>query len=293
MGKTVGVAGSLDESGQVHHELAPDGQRVVVTRMVQANVDVWLIDVNRNVSSRFTFDNAFDSAPLWSPDARQVVFRSSRKGVYDLFIKPTNGTADEQPLLVTPENKTPLDWSHDGRLLLYSTQNPNGASDIWALPMMGERKPFPILQSSFDEIAGQFSPDGRWLAYASNESGRYEVYVRTFPETGGNLQVSATGGAQPRWGPDGKELFYVAQDSRLMAVSIRPTGEARSLGAGAPVALFPTRLATGGNVPTSGGGARSQYAVARDGRFLLNITPDDAVASPITIVHNWAAGLKN
>jgi Tol biopolymer transport system component len=261
--------------------------------MLQGNVDVWLIDVNRNVPSRFTFDSAFDSAPLWSPDGRQVVFRSSRKGVYDLFVKPANGTADEQPLLATPENKTPLDWSHDGRFLLYSTQNPKAASDVWALPMTGEQKAFPVLQSSFDEIGGQFSPDGRWLAYGSNESGRYEVYVRTFPEAGGKVQVSAMGGAQPRWGPDGKELFYVAQDTQLMAVSLRPTGEANTLEAGVPVALFPTRLATGGNVPTAGYGARSQYAVARDGRFLLNITPDDAVASPITIVHNWTAGLKN
>ena len=170
-----------------------------------------------------------DSGPIWSPDGSQLVFRSTRKGSYDLFQKPASGTVDEQPLLITPENETPLDWSQDGRFLLYSTQNPKTASDIWALPMMGERKPFAVLQSTFDEIQGQFSPDGRWLAYASNESGRYEIYVRTFPEAGGKWQVSAAGGMQPRWRRDGRELFYVAPDTRLMAVPLRLTPEAHTV----------------------------------------------------------------
>ena len=292
MGQMSGEIGSLDENALANPELAPDGQRVALNRTVQGNNDVWLIEVGRGVPNRFTFDAALDSAPIWSPDGSQLVFRSTRKGSYDLFQKPASGTVDEQPLLITPENKSPLDWSQDGRFLLYSTQNPKTASDIWALPMMGERKPFAVLQSTFDEIQGQFSPDGRWLAYASNESGRYEIYVRTFPEAGGKWLVSAAGGMQPRWRRDGRELFYVAPDTRLMAVTLRLAPDAHLLEAGAPVALFPTRLATGGNIATAGFLARAQYAVAPDGRFLLNMAADDAVASPITIVQNWTAGLK-
>jgi hypothetical protein len=148
------------------------------------------------------------------------------------------------------------------------------------------------VQTSFDEIEGQFSPDGRWLAYASNESGRYEIYVRPFPDAGGKWQVSTGGGTQPHWRPDGKELFYVAPNNRLMAVPLRMAPDARAVEAGAPVALFPTRLASGANIAAAGYNARAQYAVARDGRFLMIVPAEDAVASPITIVQNWTAALK-
>jgi dipeptidyl aminopeptidase/acylaminoacyl peptidase len=280
---------------------------MAVTRTVQGNVDVWLIDVARGVPSRLTFDAAIDSAPIWSPDGGLVIFRSIRTGVFDLFEKSASATAEERPLLVNSQQKTPLDWSQDRRFLLYGTHDPKTASDLWALPMMGEppstvsgrpepaegRKPFAILQSSFDEIEGQFSPDGRWLAYTSNESGRYEIYIRTFPEVGGKWLVSAAGGGQPRWRRDGRELFYVAPDGRLMAVPIRRLApDAPALEAGAPVPLFPTRLATGGNIFNTGVLARAQYAVAADGRFLMNIAADDGITSPINIVQNWDAALK-
>lgn len=149
-----------------------------------------------------------------------------------------------------------------------------------------------MVQSSFDEIQGQFSPDGRWLAYASNESGRYEVYVRTFPETGGTWQISTAGGMQPRWRPDGAELFFVAPDTKLMAVPLRFAEDTRALDAGAPVPLFSSRLATGGNITSAGFEARAQYAVSADGRFLINVVAEGSVTSPITIVQNWDAALK-
>jgi Tol biopolymer transport system component len=265
---------------------------VAVSRTVQLNDDVWLVDVGRGVASRFTFDAASDARPIWSPDGSQVVFGSSRNGVVDLFQKPASGATDEQPLLVTPQDKTPLDWSPDGRVLLYSTQDPKTGSDLWALPLTGERKPFPVVQTRFDEIEGQFSPDGRWLAFASNESGRYEIYVRPFPESGDKWQVSTAGGTQPRWRQDGRELFYVAPDNRLMAVPIRVASDAHSVDVGAPVALFPTRLANGANIGAAGSSARAQYAVASDGRFLMNVAAEVAITSPITIVQNWTTGLK-
>jgi eukaryotic-like serine/threonine-protein kinase len=291
-GKMVGSIGPPDENMPAAPALAPDGQRTAVARLVQGNIDLWLMETSRNVASRITFDAAIDNSPLWSPDASQIVFRSSRKGVHDLFVKPANGTTDEQPLLVTSQGKSPLDWSRDGRFLLYSTQDPKTGSDLWVLPMMGEGKPFAIVQGSFDEIEGQFSPDGRWLAYASDESGHYEIYIRSFPEAGGKWQVSTAGGVQPRWQHDGHELFYVASDARLMAVSIHLAPDTRALEAGAPVALFPTRLAAGVNIATTGFQARAQYGVASDGRFLMNIASDEAVTSPITVALNWTAALK-
>ena len=291
-GKVLGAIGSPDENTLSNPALARGGQRVVVTRNLQGNYDVWLMDLGRGVPSRFTFDAANDGSSVWSPDGSQVVFASSRKGVYDLFEKPATGATDEQPLLVTSQDKSPLDWSPDGRVLLYATQDPKTASDLWALPLTGERKPFPVVQTSFDDIEGQFSPDGRWLAYASNESGRYEIYIRPFPEPGGKWQVSTAGGLQPQWRRDGTELSYVAPDNRLMAVPIRLASATRAVDAGMPVALFPTRLASGAFVLAAGYGARAQYAVAPDGRFLMNVSVDETVTSPITIVQNWTAGLK-
>ena len=291
-GKMLGAIGSPDDNALSSPELAPDGRRVAVWRVVQGNADVWQMDVSRGVPSRFTVDEASGSSPVWSADGSRIVFRSTRNGVYDLFVKPASAAANEQPLLVNSHNKNPLDWSADGRFLLYAVQDPKTGSDLWALPLTGDRKPVPVVQTSFDEIEGQFSPDGRWLAYASNESGRYEIYIQSFPESGGKSRISTAGGVQPRWGRQGRELLYVAPDTRLMAVPIRLAPDARTVDAGAPLALFPTRLASGGNAIAAGFAARAQYAVARDGRLLMNVAVDDALTSPITIVQHWDAALK-
>jgi eukaryotic-like serine/threonine-protein kinase len=299
-GKVLGVVGPPDENFPSSPALAPDDRRVANGRIVQGNSDVWLTDVAREVATKFTFDPATEVSPVWSPEGSRVVFRSLRNGPSDLFVKPANGATDEQPLLVTPQNKTPLDWSRDGRFLLYANLDPKTQSDLWVLPLAPStgaadaRKPFPVVQTAFDETQGQFSPDGHWLVYTSNESGREEIYVRPFPESGGKWQVSTAGGSQPRWRVDGKELFYVAADARLMAVPIRVTPDGRAVDAGTPVALFRTRLATGANITLSGWQSRALYAVARDGRFLMNVNVDAGAAdvSPLTIVLNWDAGLK-
>ena len=291
-GKMLGAIGPPDENIPSNLALAPDDQRLAVNRGVQENVDVWLMDLGRAVASRLTFEATTDMRPVWSPDGSQVVFTSTRTGQSELFAKSTSGSADEQSLLVSPHNKAALDWSSDGQVLLYSAQDPKTASDLWALPMTKERKPFPVVRTSFDEIEGQFSPDARWLAYVSNESGRYEIYLRPFPESGGKWQISTAGGAQPRWRRDGRELFYVASDGQLMAVQVRVAPDSRVTEVGAPVALFPTRLASGAAIAVAGALARAQYAVAADGRFLMIVAGDAAVTSPITIVQNWTAGLK-
>jgi serine/threonine protein kinase len=266
-------------------ELSPNGRRVAVDRDVQGNTAIWLIDAARGVPSRLTFNAAVDGRPIWSPDGSRIVFWSNRKGTIDLYQKASSGAGSEEPLLESALNKYPQDWSPDGRFLLYLQRNPKSGIDLWVLPLFGERKPFPFSITSFDKDSGQFSPDGRWVAYHSNESGRFEVYVQPFPGPGGKWQVSTGGGIAPRWRRDGKELFYIAPDGKLMAAPIHAAGQ--TLDFGSPVSLFQTRIVDGGSYPL-----KQQYAVAPDGqRFLINIA-DESTASPITIVTNWARALK-
>jgi dipeptidyl aminopeptidase/acylaminoacyl peptidase len=205
------------------------------------------------------------------------------------FEKPSDGSGGERLLFTTPDSHHvwPADWSRDGRTLLYNSQDPKTAVsvDLWALPLTGDRKPFPVVQTPFLEDEGQFSPDGRWIAYRSNQSGREEIYVQAFPGPAGSRQVSTAGGSQPRWRRDGKELFYVAPDNTLMVVSIG-SAAGQKLSASKPMPLFRTRL-------TARDQPKQQYAVAPDGeRFLMNVIAEEANVPPITIVQNWTAGLK-
>ena len=249
---------------------------------VNQNLDVWLLELGRGVLSRFTFDPAIDVFPIWSPDGSRIVFASNRKGPFDLYQKPAIGAGTEELLLATAQEKIPTDWSPDGRFLLYRSVDPKTGYDIWALPMNGDRKPFPVVQTNFDERDAQFSPDGKWIAYQSNESGRFEIYIQPFPGPGSKLQVSTNGGAQVRWGPDGKELFYIALDARLMAVPIRLASNPQTAEPGSPTPLFATRV--GGALQ---GTFRQQYHVSSDGaRFLMNTITEEA-ASPITVILNW------
>ena len=189
--------GAPDENALSSPKLSPNERQVAVHRTVQGNADIWLLDAVR--TTRFTFDPSLDRFPIWSPDSSRIVFDSNRKGQRDLYPKPSNGAGSEELLLESPQNKAAIDWSADGRFLLYFVVNPKTSFDLWALPLEGDRpstrsgrpepaegrKPFVFLNSSFEENLGQFSPDGRWVAYVSNESGRYEIYVRPFPKSGG------------------------------------------------------------------------------------------------------------
>jgi Tol biopolymer transport system component len=264
-----------------------DGRRVAVARTVQGNTDVWLLDEVR--ASRLTFDAAIDSYPVWSPDGSRIVFSSNRTGQYDLYQMRALGGVEERLLAPSDQNGFPYSWSVDGGRLLYSSVAAQGNVDLWIVPMVGDRTPRAFLNTSFRETYGVFSPDGRWVAYQSNESGRPEVYVRpavspgavgTVAAAGGQWQVSTAGGGFPAWRPDGKELYYVDPASVMMAASISVTGT--TIAPGAPVVLFPTRVA-GGGVDTQQG---RQYDVGPDGRFLINTLVDSA-AAPITLLMNW------
>ena len=192
--------------------------------------------------------------------------------------------------MASPQNDYASDWSADGRFLLYTSLDPQAAYDLWAVPLAGDRTPFVWLKTPFDERRGQFSPDGRWVAYQSNESGRYEIHVRPFAgpsaaggadgRGGGQWQVSTAGGMHPRWGPGGTELYHIAPDGTLMAAPMAVTG--RALEPGRPVALFRTRIVGGGTDLNVG----TNYDIARDGRILINTVLDEA-AAPITLIQHW------
>jgi len=271
-GRQVGDLGPPDDAQPFLSQMSSDGRTVAVRRTVSGNTDVWLIDTTRGVPRRLTFDPAIEGEPIFSPDGKRVVYVSDRKvNIWDMYERAADGSGGETLLFESGENKHPLDWSSDGRYILYQSDSPKTDADLWALPLVGDRKQVAVAQTPFDEVDGRFSPDGRWVAYVSNEGGRSEIYVQPFPDPGSKSQVSVGGGTTPRWRRDGRELFYIAPDSRLMAVSITPRESA--LGAAAPFALFTLPKAVG-------------YEPARDGqRVLVNAIVSDA--SPITIILNW------
>jgi len=263
--------------------LSPDGQRVALYRNTNGNTDVWILETKRGVLSRLTSDAADDVAPIWSPDGGRVVFSSNRRGVHDLYQKAIADDGSEELLLATAQVKLATDWSSDGRFLLFNSRDPKAGVDIWALPVDGKGKPFPIVQTTFDEQNAQFSPDGRWIAYQSNESGRADVYVQPFPGPGTRSLVSTSGGSHVRWRGDGRELFYLGPNGRLMAVPFRAAPNAQAPEIGLPGALFTPAL--GGAVQQ--GDFRQQYMVAPDGkRFLVPSVTEESTA-PITVILNW------
>ena len=287
-GTARGVGGVPDGNDLEHPRVSHDGRRVVVTRTVQGNADLWLLDGAR--TSRVTFDAERDLFPLWSPDGTRIVFRSNRAGAFDLYQKLASGAGMEERLVASDQIKVPTSVSVVSRVLMYYSLDPQTSADLWVMPMAGNRTPAVFLKTPFREVWGAFSPDGRWVAYQSNESGRPEIYVRPFAPpaaagtaagaAGGQWQVSTAGGIMPLWRPDGKELYYLNPAGAMMAAHVTVTGS--TLEPGAPVVLFPTRI-YGGGVDAQHG---RQYDVAPDGRFLINSVVDD-VSAPITLLQNW------
>ena len=279
-GKQIQAVGDPALFGVLH--LSPDRRSAAgsITDVAHHNQDIWLLDVARGVRTRFTSDPAAETAAVWSPDGRTIVFNSSRKGPADLYRKASNGTGAEELLYADNSEKQPSSWSPDGRFLLYW-----GGGGTWVLPdplgAAGDRKPYRLTQSAFVEINPQFSPDGRWVACQSNESGRNEIYVLPFPGPGGKKQISAAGGILPRWRPDGKEIFYAASDRRLMAAEVSVKGGEMEVGAVRP--LF-------GGIRTGEG---YSYDVSADGqKFLVITAPERTSEEPLTVIENWTAGLN-
>ena len=240
-----------------------------------------MMDLARGTSTRLTFDPQSDVSSVLSPDGSEVIYASNRSGQFEFFRRASNGTGSEQLILPAKQNQFPDDWSEDGKYLLYEVDNgPQYKFDLFVLPLTGDPTPFPYLQTPFIEGHAQFSPDGRWVAYASDESGRPEVYVQNFPASGGKWQISTAGGDQPQWRSDGKELYYVAPDRTIVAVSVNATA---GLDIGRPVTLFQTNMAIVGL-----GLDRNNYLPSSDGqKFLVIQVVESASLQPWNVLLNW------
>jgi Tol biopolymer transport system component len=261
--------------------LSPDGVNVAFDRSETeiGSSDIWALDTRRQIASRLTSDPAVENLPIWSPDGLRLVFPSNRSGTFDLYSKAATGTGQEELVikLGTPTGWG-TDWSRDGRFILYQMPGETTGQDLWVAPQFGDRKPYPYLHTQFNEQDGKFSPDGRWIAYVSDESGRDEIYVQSFPLSGEKRRISAAGGIVPSWRKDGAELFYLGSDRNLVAVPIQI---GKTVNAGVPKALFP--------LPESA--RRNSYAASDDGqRFLVARSVGDD--PPLTVVVNWQAALK-
>ena len=262
--------------------LSPDGKYAMYSVMDprQGKQKLWLCDLTRGTSSPFTFGDGSDQYPTWSPDSRQVAFSSTRHGKEEIYLKPVAGGGDEQELLASDGNAEPDRWSPDGRYLLFDYVTKTNGTDVWALPVFGERKPFAIVHGPANENWGIFSPDGKWVAYSSDESGRAEIYVVSFPNGGGKRQVSTGGGITSFW-PAGKELFYLDPEWHVNGVNI--DAQAENLAVGKTRELFGGRLF---------GNTTGMFPAADSKRWLVAFAVDESNASPLVLTTNWTATLK-
>jgi len=283
-GKRLSSVGPPGEYFNVY--LSPDEKRIAaaVSDPQTGARDISLLDIASGTPTRFTFSLSEDFLPVWSPDGTRIVFSSDREGPGNLYQKSASGAGNEELLFKSNERKWPGDWSRDGRFLICTNRSPTTKDDLWVLPMTGDQKPFLYLQSSVNEDHPRFSPDSHFVAYTSDEHGKWEVYVQTFPASGGKWIISANGGAQPRWRRDGKELFFIAPDRKMMAADVKLEGSVFE--AGVPKVLFQTNVVSYPN-------PRNVYDVSADGqRFIIITPPEETSSTPITVVANWTAALK-
>ena len=286
MGKKLGTVGAPGR--YTYPRFSPDGQHLAVTLTNPPALqgDIYLFDLAGGAGTPFTFDPLQDEFPLWSPDGHQIIWNSTREGTTNLFHKAANGAGQDEVLLRSAYHKYLTDWSADGRFILYRELNPQTNWDLWAMPMQGERRPWPWLNSPALEIRATFSPDGKWVAYSSTESGRSEIYVQAFvpgaPASGSKRQLSLNGGVTPFWRRDGRELFYLSSGGRLMSVEIIPGADLKYRTA---QELF---VPSGFRMNADRG-----YVPASDGqRFLFVTSAEDASVPPFTVVMNWMAEMK-
>jgi eukaryotic-like serine/threonine-protein kinase len=267
--------------------LSPDGKELAVTiaPLGGPSREIWVYDLARGVKRRLTFDQFHDWTPVWSSDGTKLAFSSNPKEKFHIYQKSANGTGTVRSLIEDDATEYVDSWSSDGRYLAYGRSDSPGKPgwDIWILPLFGDAKPFPFLQSEFNKEDPSFSPDGKWLAYDSDESGKWEVYIVPFPRGDGKWQVSTEGAEQPRWRGDGKELFYLSGDNKLIGVEVQERN--CSLEIGNPKTLFQSNS------------VRSPfrtYDVTSDGKkFVIITSPPQQGAQSIMLVVNWPALLKN
>ena len=271
-GKRVGTVGEPGELYDVR--ISPDGQQVLVA--IDDPSDLWMYEVSRGVRTRVTFGSFGEQNPVFSPDGSSILFSSDRSTLYDMFRRTLSGQAAETPLLTSRNlNEYPLDWN--ASFILYESEDlvANTQSDLWVLPVNGG-KPFPIVQSPAQDTTGRISPDGKWVAYTSFESGQPEVYVTSFPQGSGKWQVSQGGAGAPSWRADGQEIYFV-QGEKIMAASVKST--AGTFAVGEVVELFTVPIKS---LPPP------FYDAAADGsRFLVNTLLERTEGDPIVVVTNW------
>ena len=275
--------GELGKTGEyANPALSPDETRLAVdlVNTQTGTRDIWLFDLTSGSSSRLPFDPAEDVNPVWSPDGGRIIFGSYRKGSPDLYQRMSNGLGEAEPILLSDERTHPEDWSSDGQFLLYNASSAGKLSDVRALTLSGDREAFTVLSSQFREEQAQISPSRRWIAYTSNESGSFQVYVQGFPNPREKVRISTAGGIQPRWRSDGKELFYLDGDE-LMAVEVE--SQSSPFRAGVPTSIF--------KAPFASFFYRNCYVVASNGeRFLMGIRAE--TGGETIVVLNWFEELK-
>ena len=273
------------DTAAVGPALSRDG-RIAVFRERDGNMDIWSYDISTRAWDRLTEDPGDDVGPLWSRDGASIISASIRKtaGILDLYRTHLGRRGAEELLLATKTGAFPIDLSPDGRFLLYDTADSKGGSDMWLLTLAdsGPGKPSEFLRTDYSEAMGQFSPDGTWVAYQSDQSTRAEIYLRPFPGATAGKRVSIDGGGQVRWHPGGRELFFIAPDGYLMSAPLQFSTDNRTVDVRTPTRLFATDV---GGAPLT---VRQNYVVSLDGKsFIVNSAAGEGNASPITVILNW------
>jgi Tol biopolymer transport system component len=267
----------------VEVSVSPDGKRAAasIRDTNTGNRDLWMFDAGRNLGTRFTFDPGNEDSPVFSPDGSWLVFSSNKKGLTGIYRKSSSGSSEEE-VLVEPSNNqpAPLCWSPDGRYLAFYEQARETKGDILVLPLEGDRKPQVFLKTAAFEFPSAFSPDGKWLAYGSDESGKFQVYVTSFPRPGRKWQISREDGAWAYWSADGKEIVYHGFSGTIWAIEVAVRGD--SIEPGTPRALF--KIA----VPPKGAGP-DIYPTADHQRFLYLDRGNEKSSSILNLVLNWTA----
>lgn len=268
-----------DPAFNAFFHVSPDERRVVVARVNPAGTDLWMLDVARGLASRFVSRSGVNVYPVWSPDSRVVLFASDSPP--NLFRKAATGATGEERLTRSPNSQFPSDWSRDGRFVIYEEDTASGNQrSLWILSLgPGDATPRPYRRTAFNECMGKFSPDMRWVAFQSDESGRNEIYIDNFPESRGEVRISTNGGVLPEWSADGRELFYVSPNSMLMSVGLKPG----TMGPSAPRPLFQLLV-----IDTD----VSPYDAARDGQRFLVLESSEHATPSLTVIANWPALLE-